>query len=809
MTDPSPRAATRLAVEDLYRPCDPAALAFETTRELEPLEHAPGQDRALEAMGLATGMRHDGYNVYALGTAGLGKHTVIHKFLERQAAARPVPDDWCYVNNFKTPHRPRVLRLPPGQGERLREDMAHCVEELLAAIPAIFQSDQYRERAQALAKTYSDQEEQAFQALAERAQAQGIAMLRTPAGYTLAPVVDDKVLGPREFAALPEEDQKRIEAVVEGLKEELKDILAKLPVWQRQSNEDMRRLNREMIHLALSGYFKDLEERYSQFPEVVEYLAAVHEDVVDNVDAFRPDGESTVSENTRRRVEAFPQYAVNVIVDHGGSEGAPVIYEDNPTYTNLIGRVEHVAQFGALSTNFMLIKPGALHRANGGYLILDAMEVLTSPFAWQALKRALRSRELRIESLERLMSLLSTTSLEPEPVPLDVKIVLCGDRMLFYLLRALDPDFAMHFKIAADFNEEIERDAGNMLLYARLIATLREDSGLRHFDRTGVARVIEHCARKVDDAERLSLRVGPLLDLLRESDHYAGEAGAEVIGAGHVQQAIDAGVRRLDQIRERMHESILRGIRMVDTDGARVAQINGLSVLELDDHRFGQPSRITATARLGSGDVVDIEREVELGGNVHSKGVLILSAFLAHRYARDLPLAMSASLVFEQSYGGVEGDSASVAELCALLSALSDLPIRQSLAVTGSVNQHGGVQAIGGVNEKIEGFFDICNARGLTGEQGVLIPAANVQHLMLRADVVEAVAAGRFAVHAVRTVDEAMALLTGVEAGAPGPDGEWPADSVNARVQARVAELNALRRRHATDGHRGEDDGTP
>jgi lon-related putative ATP-dependent protease len=586
-------------------------------------------------------------------------------------------------------------------------------------------------------------------------------------------------------------------------------VLGKLPGWQRESQEELRKLNREMIERAVSGFFDELEGRYASFEQVVEHLRAVREDVVDNVDAFRPEGESTVPENTRRRVEEFPQYAINVMVDNGETHGAPVIYEDNPNYTNLVGRIEHVAHLGALSTNFMLIKPGALHRANGGYLVLDAVHVLSSPFAWHALKRALRSRELRIESLERLMSLLSTISLEPEPIPLDVKVVLVGDRLLYYLVRELDQEFAMHFKVAADFTEELDRDDDSAVLYARLVAMLIADDELRAFDRGAVARVIEQCARRVEDSKKLSLHVGSLLDLLRESDWQAAEAGADTVTAEHVQRAIDAAIRRLDQLRERVHEQILRGIHLVDTDGEAPAQVNGLSVYHLDESSFGIPTRITATARLGSGEVVDIEREVELGGNIHSKGVMILSAFLAARYARDEPLALAATLVFEQSYGGVEGDSASAAELCALLSALSGLPLRQSLAITGSVNQRGQVQAIGGVNDKVEGFFDICSARGLSGEQAVILPASNVQHLMLRRDVVEAVEQGRFAIYAVSTVDEAVSLLTGVPAGEPDGQGAYPPDSVNGRVQARVAELNALRKLHAAQEHEDEGNGDP
>ena len=794
-----------LSPERLYHACDLANFAFESTATLEPLDDALGQERALEALELGAGLERDGYNVFAIGAPGLGKHTVVHRFLEARAAERAVPPDWCYVNNFKDPHRAQVLTLPAGTGKRLREDMARCVEDLLAAIPMVFQSDDYRERAQDLARSFSDLEEQAFQALTDKAREQGIALLRTPNGYTLAPLRDDKVLGPQEFAELPKEEQQRIEAVVDELKNDLKDVLTKVPMWQHQSHEDFKKLNRELIHRAVSGLFLELKERYQAFDAIVQYLDEVHADVVDNVDAFRPSNESTVSDNPKSRIEEFPQYAVNVLVDNAATRGAPVIYEDNPSYANLLGRIEHVAQYGALLTNFTLIKPGALHRANGGYLILDAARVLATPFAWEALKRILRARELSIESMERQLSLPSTTSLEPEPIPLDVKIVLCGDRMLYHLLREYDADFAMHFKIAADFSNEIDRDTDSTTLYARLIAGLVRSDALRHLTRDAVARVIEHGARRLDDAKKLSLHIGSLLDLLRESDYHAAQAGHALIQAQHVQRAIDASIRRLDQMRERVHEGILRNIRLVDTAGERVAQVNGLSVYQLGDHAFGQPSRITATARLGSGDVVDIEREVKMGGSIHSKGVLILSAFLADRYARDNPLSVSATLVFEQSYGGVDGDSASCAELCALLSALSGAPIRQSLAITGSVNQHGQVQAIGGVNEKIEGFFDICNARGLSGEQGVLIPESNLEHLMLRADVVDAVAQGRFAVYALATVDQAVELLTGVPAGVADAHGTYPPESINGRVQARVHALNDLHKAFAAEV-RGKDD---
>jgi len=488
---------------------------------------------------------------------------------------------------------------------------------------------------------------------------------------------------------------------------------------------------------------------------------------------------------------------VNVLVDHSESKGAPVVYEDHPTYNNLIGRIEHIAHMGALVTDFNLIKPGALHRANGGYLILDARQLLLQPYAWDGLKRALRSREVRIESLSQVLSLVSTVSLEPEPIPLDVKVVLIGERLLYYLLYQLDPDFGELFKVEADFNEEIPRTPENNLLYARLIGTIARKEGLRPFDRGAVARVIEHSARMADDAEKLSIHLLSTADLLREADYWAGVAGNGVVTADDVQRAIDAQIHRADRLRELVQEEIKRGTILIDTTGERVGQVNGLSVIQLGNFAFGRPNRITARVRLGKGEVVDIEREVELGGPIHSKGVLILSGFLGARYAAERPLSLSASLVFEQSYSGVEGDSASLAELCALLSSLAEVPIRQSLAVTGSVNQHGEVQAIGGVNEKIEGFFDVCKTRGLTGEQGVIIPATNVQHLMLRQDVIEAVKAGQFHIYPVQTVDQGIELLTGIPAGERDEEGNFPEGSINQLVEARLIELAEKQRAFA------------
>jgi predicted ATP-dependent protease len=618
-----------------------------------------------------------------------------------------------------------------------------------------------------------------------------------------------EVVSPEVFRQWPEEHQDKIKADIAELEKELQDVLQKLPQQERQQREELRKLNQEATSNAVGYLIAELRRRYEDLPDVLAYLDHVQKDLVENAEEFLP------SEQPRNPQEAlalamrggprqpsFRRYQVNVIVDNGGRSGAPVIYEDLPTHANVIGRIEQMAQFGALMTDFNLIKPGALHLANGGYLMIEARKLFLQPLIWEEIKRALFSREIRIQGLTEALGLAHTVTLQPEPIPLDVKVVLMGDSMLYYLLSQADPDFGELFKVAADFDDRVPRDARNTPLYARLLTRIAERDGLRRLDPAAIARVIEHAARLVADSERLTLHMRPIIDLLYEADYWAGEHGNGGITADDVQTAIDAQVRRADRIRERSHEQIIRETMLIDTDGEVVGQVNGLAVMQLGEFSFGKPTRITARVRVGRGEVQDIEREIELGGPLHSKGVLILSGFLGARFARRQPLALSASLVFEQSYGGVDGDSASSTELYALLSALSGVPIRQSLAVTGSVNQYGTIQAIGGANEKIEGFFDICSSRGLTGRQGVLIPAANVKHLMLRADVVEAAAAGRFHVWPVETIDQGIEILTGVPAGEPDANGDYPPDSINGRVQATLSEFAEAARAFGMGGHR-------
>ena len=785
----------RLDPQQLHHDCDPAQFGFETTAELEPLGELIGQVRAFDAVRFGAGIRHEGYNIFVLGPAGVGKRSMVSQLLSRQAASEPASADWCYVNNFAQPHKPLAMHLPSGRGTELQQQLAQRVAYLRTAIPALFEGEDYRAKAEAIQQAFTKRQEAAFKELADNAEQQQIVLLRTPSGFAFAPTRNQEVLAPDEYDKLPDDEKQRIAGAIAELQKQLEKILAHIPQWMKERGEQLKQLNRETTGAVVAQVMDELRNRFNDLPETSGYFDQLQQDMIENADDFRHEEETAnLSGLTVVTRKTFHRYQVNVLVSNGEQAGAPIVSEDNPTYSNLIGRVEHIAQLGALVTDFTLIKPGALHRANGGYLLLDVRKVLLQPFAWDALKRALQTREIRIESLGQMYSLVSTVSLEPEPMPLNVKIVLFGDRLFYYLLQQYDPDFSELFKVAADFEDRIERSTETHQLFARLMATLCAKEKLLPLDRMAVARVIEHSARLVGDAERLSTHMRSVADLLQEADFWAREAGLAVTTQANVQQAIDAAIHRQDRLRAQLHEAILRDTLLIDTQGAVVGQINGLSVLQLGDFAFAQPTRITATTRLGTGEMVNIEREVKLSGAIHSKGVLILSSFLAARYARNQPLALSASLVFEQSYGQVDGDSASLAELCVLLSHLANVPLLQSLAVTGSVNQLGQVQAIGAVNEKIEGFFDICVARGLSGAQGVLIPQANVKHLMLRRDVVAAVGAGQFHVHAISHVDQAMSLLTGVPAGEAGAGGQYPPGSVNRRVAQRVTELGALRK---------------
>lgn len=783
-----------LAPEQLRRCCDPARLGFASTAELEPLPEGLGQERAEEALHFGLGMAHPGYHVFVLGEPGTSRHTTVFRLLQDMAARGRTPPDLCYLHNFEDPRTPRLLRLPAGRGARLRADLQQLVRELTPAIDAALDADSHVDRVEALQDNHKKREEEAIAALGKAAEAEGLGLLNTAEGFVFAPMREGQPMSPEDFEALSEAEHQAVEASVETWTLKLADLLADFPGWRQELQEAIARAERQALRPVLAHLTRGLRRHYADLAEVLAFIDAIRDDVIDCVAQGKLGEEEGAEEAEPEGPKVgFQRYQVNLLVDHSETRGAPVVCEDNPGFGNLIGSIEHLPLPGGQSTHFSMIRPGALHRASGGYLVLDAGRLLTQPFAWDGLKRALRSGRIAIEPPAEAQGWSSQATLRPEPAPCQVKVVLVGERELYYLLMENDPDFSELFKVAADFEDELLRTPENEASFARLLASLVRGAGLLPFDGAATALLIEEAARHAEHAERLSLHTRYLGDLMREAEYQARRADPDVsqVGSAAIRAALAARARRADRYPRHVLESTLEGSTLISTDGERAGQANALVVVELAGERYGHPVRVTATARVGDGDVVDIERETELGGAIHSKGVLIITAFLAARYARHQPLSLAASLVFEQSYGQVEGDSASLAELCALLSALAQAPIRQSLALTGSVNQFGEVQVIGGVNEKIEGFYDLCKARGLTGDQGVLIPAASVPHLMLRPDVVEAAAAGRFHVWPVATVDEAMELLTGLPAGEPDARGHLPRGSLNERVAQALAEMTA------------------
>lgn len=782
-----------LEPDELYRRSDPALLSFKTTDELQGLDEIIGQTRAIDAIEFGVQIKNSGYNLYVLGPSGVGKQSTVLQYLSRKAQSSPPPSDWCYVNNFGLPHKPFALKLPAGKGPALCSDMRHLIADVRASMPVAFESDEYRAKLQDIEEKYESRRSKAITELTEEAEQHNVALIKGPHGFILGPIIDGKVIHEAEFSKLPKEQKEHITEIIEIFEEKLSGLIRHMPQMAREENEEIKDLERKTALATVDSLISRLLSEYRDLPDVCHYFNSVKNDIAEHVADFIDHGEAQGFMGlVKEEAVSFRRYEVNLLIDNSETKGAPIIYEDNPVYQNVVGRVEHESRLGALFTDFTLIKPGALHRANGGYLVLDVVKLLRQPFTWDALKRALYANEVCIRSLGSLYSIIDTVSLEPEAIPLDVKVILLGERMFFYLLHEYDPDFKELFKVAADFEDDMERTDENTLVYANMIACLARKEELLAFDVTAVTRIIEHSARLSDDAEKLTTHMLSIVDLMRESDHWARKTGSKLVSVDNVQTAIDTQIYRSDRLRERYHAEIQRDTILIDTSGEKLATVNGLAVVDLSNYRFAHPVRITATTRLGDGEVIDIEREVELGGAIHSKGVFILSGFLASHYVKDRPLSLSASLTFEQSYGFVEGDSASAAELCALLSSLAEAPIFQHLAITGSVNQLGQIQAIGGVNEKVEGFFDVCNARGLDGKHGVIIPRSNMKHLMLRKDVVEAVRENRFHVYAVETIDETIEILTGVTAGMADERGKYPRDSINFRVEKKLRELSQM-----------------
>ncbi len=795
-----------LSAQVLAAPVTEEDFDFETTDTLDEMNDWFGQGRSVDAIRMAATIAHSDFNAFVLGTPGSGRHTITKAILSDTAKQAPCPSDWVYVNNFETPHKPNAIELPPGGANRLRAAMETMIDELANDIPARFESEDYQTRRRAIEEEVSSSHEEAMSEVFENARARKVAILRTPMGFTFAGLHDDEVMSQEQYEALSEEERKLLEEAIEETQKELSAVLRAVPKQEKEQRRQLEELNYSLASQGVDEAISDVKEAFVQDQAVQNFLEAVREDLIENAELFlkREDGAEAgpfpVATTKHYAKPQFQRYTVNVMVAHDADDtGAPVVKEDLPTLANLIGRIEYASQMGALVTNFTMIKPGALHRANGGYLILDALEVLTEPLAWDALKRCLRAGEISIYSPGDRLNLISTVSLDPDPVPLRTRVILIGERLHYYLLSALDPDFMHLFKLEADFNDEMPLESDAKEGYARLIATLARRAGTPALDVGAVVRLFGESIRATSDTERLTLNTSHVSDIIKEAGFWAVKRDASRIEAEDIDKVIAERERRAGRLRELSQQMILRDTVMIDTDGRRAGQLNALSVMQIGGFMFGRPSRLTARTRPGTGKLIDIEREAELGGPLHSKGMLILQGYLAATYATKVPMSLWASLVFEQSYGGVDGDSASAAELIALLSSLADAPIDQSFAITGSVNQFGDIQPIGGVNEKIEGFFDICAERGLTGRQGVLIPASNVKNLCLRDRVIEAVKDGQFHLIPLHTVNDGLEVLTGIESGQRGKDGAYPEDSLNRRVEDCLTEFADIRKTFVTE----------
>jgi lon-related putative ATP-dependent protease len=778
-----------LPPESLRKECDPNIMRCKTTQELVPLSEIIGQERAVRALKFGLGIRDQGFNIYVAGFPGTGRKTAVKNFVEEIARVEPVPPDWCYVNNFANQYEPKAIRLPAGKGKGFRDNVKNLIESIRTALPKAFESDDYAARKEATIRGLERQRKELIDKLNTKTQQEGFIIQSTPIGLLLIPVVNGKPLKEEELLSLPQKTKDIIQEKRERLESELRNTMRQFLDMERKIREELKKLNKDVALYAIGNLVEDLIEKYKTLPDITAYLKDVQNDILDNIAQFVKRGEPQEQMPFPvpwMREAPFRKYEVNVIVDNSSVKGAPVVMEFNPTYQNLFGTTEKEAQFGALVTDFTMIRGGSLHKANSGYLIIPVEELLRNPFSYEGLKRALRDEKIVIEEPAERFGFISTKSLKPQPIPLKAKVILIGSSYLYQQLFILDMEFTELFKVKAEFDTTMARTEENVKQYAAFVCTICQKENLRHLDGSGLAKLVEYSQRLAQDQQKLSTRFAEVADIVREANFYAAQEKSNVVTGNHVKKAIEEKIYRSKLIQEKIQEMIQRGILLIDTDAEKVGQVNGLSVIGLGDFAFGNPSRVTASVGLGREGVIDIEREAKMGGPIHTKGVLILSGCLNEKYAQDKPLSLSARLVFEQNYAGVEGDSASSTELYAMLSALSGLPIKQNIAVTGSVNQKGEVQAIGGVNEKIEGFFEVCKAKGFTGQQGVMIPESNMQNLMLKEEVVDAVRAGRFHIYSAKTIDEGIEVLTGIKAGKRRKGGTFEGGTVNYRVDKQL-----------------------
>jgi lon-related putative ATP-dependent protease len=797
----------RVPPESLRWVCEPDQLEFDTTGELPELGVTIGQERALRSIDFSLGMSECGFNLYISGEAGTGRTSSIMNLLKMRAKEEPDPHDWCYVYNFKSPDNPLALALRAGMGSELEKDMRELLTAVRVNIPKALESKEYESNKSAIVQEHQEKNNALFSALEHEAQEKGFALQRTVSGLVIVPQKEGRNFTQEEFDALPPEEQEKIDTVGNELKGKLADVISQIRENEKEMKDALAQLDRNLGLSAVGHYIDPLKIKYAEFHRVIDYLNDVQEDILLNLEDFKGAQQQPPFPGLKMPTQtpSFERYSVNLLVDNCAQCGAPVIFEANPTYNNLFGRIDHVMQMGGVATtNFTLIKPGALHKANGGYLVVNARDVLMSPFSWDALKRCIRNSQIKIEDVLEQYRIITMVSLTPDPIPLQAKIIMIGAPWMYYLLYHLEPDYRKFFKVKAEFDTRVHRTPEVIKDYALFVSSHCKRESLLPFDRSAVAVIIEYSARMVEDQERFSTQFMEIADLIREADYWAKKAGSATVTGAFVKQAIEEKVYRSNRIEEHLQELIAEGTLLVDTTGSETGQVNGLSVMTLGDYAFGRPSRVTARVFMGRGGTVNIEREVKLSGPIHDKGVLILSGYLGGKYAQDKPLSFAASICFEQSYEGVEGDSASSTELYALLSALSGTPIRQGIAVTGSVNQLGRIQPIGGVNYKIEGFYAVCKAKGLTGDQGVMIPRSNLRNLMLKDEVVDAVREGKFHIWSVETIDEGIEILTGVPAGERLAEGVYPAETINGKVDAKLREMLENMKKFSASGDKEE-----
>ena len=806
---------SKLQSKELYTRCDPRKFKFSSTAELEERLSALGQDRALNAVEIGINIQSKGYNLFCLGPEGTGKTSLVKRVLVEEAKKRQTPEDWAYVYNFDEPYKPHAISFPAGVATEFAKDVDKLIENISEAIPLIQESDEYKNNINHINDKYKQHKEKYIKLLQKKAKGKSVSLLHMPVGLVVAPVKNGEVLSPEKFEELPEEEKKQLLEDLNQMQAEIENSAQDLPQWEDKQRKEINDLREKYLKLTVKKPIDDLHEKYRSSKGGVEFLRSIQKYILNNVDDFLPtidapaesgDGNAEdplsalFSKFKQPEEDKYAKFKVNVIVKNEPDAGAPIIHLDHPTQGNLVGKVERIQQYGALLTDFSLIKAGALHNANGGFLLIDARKLLIQPYAWDSLKRALASKSIKIEAPSEDTT-FTTISLDPEPIPLNVKVILTGDAELYELLSERDPDFSDFFKVEADFGVLMDRTPQNEIEYAKLIGSLSKKKKLRSLNKQAVAKVIEYSSRLADSSEKLTAHIASIGDLLREADYWARKSKSNQIGKNHIEQAIEAQIYRSDRIKQSRLEQIDKGTILIDVDGHKVGQINGLVVYNFSRTCFGKPARITAQVRIGRGEFINIEREVEMSGPIHSKGMLILESLIANRFAKYSPLSLSAAIVFEQSYGGVDGDSASSTEYYCLLSAITGIPIKQSIAVTGSINQFGEIQPIGGVNEKIEGFFDVCVQRGLTGKHGVIIPRTNVKDLMLREDILKAVDSGMFHVWAIDTVDDGIEILTGIKAGTPDKTGRFPKGSVNRQVQESLEYFYRQYSKYAKETH--------